>query len=143
MLTQSEADGLIAMAKSFVAPGSVSIPPGADDTHDLIGEDADERFLLDVWRGTIRLSKLRLQTRGRKVIVLVRIDIDGSPHSNPDGVKLPGTHLHLYREGYEDKWAFPVDPNLFGNLTDIHQAFEDFCAYCNIGNVPPFQAGLT
>jgi hypothetical protein len=49
----------------------------------------------------------------------------------------------VYREGYEDKWAVPVDPARFGNLTDIHGVFQDFCAYCNIQNIPVFQASLT
>src|SRR5574340_80017 len=105
MLTQTEADTLIAMRKIFVNPLIVSIPPSSDQTHELIGDDKREPFLLDLWRGTIRLSKLKLQTRGRKVIVLVRLDVDGAPHTNPDGTKLSGTHLHIYRESYEDRWA--------------------------------------
>jgi hypothetical protein len=131
------------MAKSFISSTPVSILPATDDTHELLGADPHERFLLDLWRGTIKLSKLKFQTRGRKVIVLVRLDIDGAPHTNPDGERLSGTHIHLYREGYEDKWAFPVDGARFGNLADIYQAFQDFCSYCNIRDVPQFQAGLT
>jgi len=98
-------------------------------------------FLLDLWRGTIRLSKLRYQTRGRKVIVLVRLDINGSPHTNPDGTRLDGTHLHVYREGYEDRWAYPIDTSIFRDVYNIQQSFEDFCRYCNI-EIPPFQEGL-
>ena len=103
MLTQTEADTLIAMRKSFLNPGTISLPRGTDQTHDLIGEDKREGFLLDLWRGTIRLSKFRYQTRGRKVIVLVRLDIDSAPHTNPDGTQIGRSHLHLYREGYEDR----------------------------------------
>jgi hypothetical protein len=142
MLTQSEADALIAMGKSFVRPVTISIPPGTDQTHELIGDDKRERFLLDLWRGTLRLSKLKYQTRGRKVIVLVRLDIDGGPHTNPDGFKLNGPHIHLYREGYEDKWAYPIDPKEFSNVSDIYRAFEDFCQYCNIRDIPSLQRGL-
>lgn len=142
MLTQAEADALISMRKTFADSAPVSLPPGIDRTRELIGEGTQERFLLDLWRGTLRLSKLRFQTRGRKVIVLVRLDIDAAPHTNPDGTKLNGTHIHLYREGYEDRWANPLDPNDFRNTTDIRQTFQDFCRYCNIQSVPPFQAGL-
>lgn len=142
MLTQAEADALISMRKTFADSEPVSLPPGADRTRELIGEGTQERFLLDLWRGTLRLSKLRFQTRGRKVIVLVRLDIDAAPHTNPDGTKLNGTHIHLYREGYEDRWAIPLDPNDFRNTTDIRQTFQDFCQYCNIQSVPPFQTGL-
>lgn len=142
MLTQSDADALIAMAKSFVSASAISIPPGIDDTRELIGADPKERFLLDVWRSTFRLSKLRFQTRGRQIVVLVRLDIDGAPHTNPDGTRLPGTHLHLYREGYDDKWAQPLDPGRFPDTTDVRRAFEGFCAFCSIRDTPPFQAGF-
>lgn len=139
MLTQAEADALIAMTKHFTSSGLVSIRPGADESYELLGSDQRERFLLDVWRGTLRVSKLKYQTRAKKLWVLVRLDIDGAPHTNPDGAMLGGTHIHLYREGYEDKWAYPADPKNFRNLLDIQQSFYDFCSYCNIQGVPPFQ----
>ncbi len=142
MLTQSEADALIAMRKSFASPIMISLPPGADQTHELIDTDERERFLLDLWRGTIRFSKLKFQTRARRVVVLVRLDIDGAPHTNPDGMGLGGTLLHLYREGYEDRWAYPLDSNRFSDPANIQQTFEDFCNYCNIGGIPPFQESL-
>src|SRR4030042_2135357 len=141
MLTQIEADNLIAMRKTFIDPVTISLPPGSDQTHELTGEDNRERFLLDLWRGTIRLSKVRYQTRGRKVIVLVRLDIDGSPHTNPDGAKLEGTHLHIYKEGFEDKWAYPIDSPFFRDIANIQLSFDDFCRYCNI-NSPQFQDSI-
>lgn len=70
MLTQTEADTVIAMEKTFVNPVTISMPPGADQTHELVGDDNREQFLLDLWRGTLRLSKIKYQTRGRKVIFL-------------------------------------------------------------------------
>jgi hypothetical protein len=142
MLTQAEADALIAMRKSFASPMMISLPPGADQTHELIGTDERERFLLDLWRGTIHFPKLKFQTRARRIIVLVRLDIDGAPHTNPDGARLGGTHLHLYREGYEDKWAYPLNTNEFSDPGNIRQTLEDFCNFCHIEEVPPFQESL-
>lgn len=136
MLTQLEADTLITMRKSFIKRGAISIPPSTDQTHDLIGEDKREKFLLDLWRGALRLSKIKFQTRGHKVIVLIRLDIDGAPHTNSDGEILDGSHLHVYREGYEDKWAFPLSHDDFRNTSNIRQNFEDFCRYCNIETLP-------
>jgi len=110
MLTQAEANQFMQMAKHFVRPpASVTIPPGIDETHELAGLDDRERFLLDIWRGTFRLRKLKFQNRVRTVIVLVRLDVDGAPHTNPDGQRLPGTHLHLFREGYGQHFRLPVD----------------------------------
>jgi len=130
------------MEKTFASPATLSMPAGPDQTHELIGSDNRERFLLDLWRGTLRLSKLKYQTRGRKVVVLVRLDIDGAPHTNPDGEKIGGTHIHLYREGYDDKWAFPVDPAEFSDTANIQQTLEDFCHYCHVQDVPQFQGEL-
>ena len=125
MLTQAEADALIAMRKTFTEMGAILLPPGVDSTRELVGDDEQERFLLDLWRGTFRLSKLKFQERARKVIVLVRLDVDGSPHTNPDGERMGGTHLHRYREGYEDKWAAPLDRGLFTNLGDAARTLGD------------------
>lgn len=142
MLTQAEADFLIGMQKSFVEPVTISLPAGADLTHELIGFDKKEKFLLDLSRGTIRLSKVKFQTRGRAIIVLVRLDLDGSPHTNPDGSYVGKTHIHLYREGFDDKWAYPIDPAVFSSPKDIEETFKSFCGYCNISGVPGFQEGL-
>jgi hypothetical protein len=76
MLTQTEADQFMQMLKHFVRPpATISIPPGADDTYGLTDSNDREKFLLDVWRGTLRLSKLKLQNRVRAVVVLVRLDV--------------------------------------------------------------------
>lgn len=132
MLTQSDADALIAMVKTFAKPVEINLTPGLDESYELIGADKREHFVLDVWRGTIRLSKIKYQTRGRTVVVLVRLDIDGSPHTNPDGTSVGRSPLHLYREGYDDKWAYPLDPVEFANPADLTRAFDDFCHLCNI-----------
>lgn len=87
MLTQTEADQLMQMTKHFIRPPArIVILPGTDDTYELAGPNQRETFLLDVWRGTLRLSKLKFQERVRTAIVLVRLDIDGAPHTNPDGL---------------------------------------------------------
>jgi len=144
MLTQAEAEQLIQMAKHFVnAPDSVSIPPGADDTYELSGSNEREKFLLDVWRGTLRLTKFKFQDRARTVVVLVRLDVDGAPHTNPDGQRLSGTHLHIFREGFDDRWAYPVDSTLFTLLSDPGKTFHEFCALCKIESPPPVQGVIT
>lgn len=142
MLTQTEADALMAMQKRFEDQSAISMPPGADYSRVLIGADLHERFLMDIWRGTVRISKARLQTRARKVIVLARVDVNGAPHTNPDRTILNGSHIHLYREGYDAKWAYPLDSRSFSNPTDNAQLFNDFCVYCNVVGIPRFQDAL-
>jgi len=137
MLTQSEADLLLRMSKRFADPVyALAMPPGHDESHELVGNDSgDERFLLDT-RGCRRTMKLKFQTRSRKVFILARLDIEGGPHTNPDGQRLGGTHLHLYREGFDDKWAAPLDPVLFPDTSSIATAFQDFCRLCAIREPP-------
>ena len=142
MLTQTEAEKLISLKKSFVKSEIISLPPGSDLTYELVSDDKQESFLLDLWRSTFRLSKIKLQNRARQVTILVRLDVDGAPHTNPDGQHLPGTHIHYYREGYEDRWAFPVDLKVFTNTYDIALTLEQFCMHCNIEK-PSYQGWLT
>ena len=132
------------IVKHFVRPlATITIPPGADDTYELADPSDRERFLLDVWRGTLRLSKLKFQNRVRTAIILVRLDVDGAPHTNPDGARLAGTHLHVYKEGYDDRWAYAVDATVFTLLSDPGKTFHYFCTFCKIESPPPVQGVIT
>lgn len=82
------------------------------------------------------------QNRGRQVIVLVRIDFGGAPHRNPDGTEVPSPHLHLYREGYGDKWVMLLPQDNFPNIADLWQTLEDFMRFCNIVDRPAIVRGL-
>jgi len=142
MLKQDEADALFAMRKIFVQTETISFPAGLDKSYELASTDKKEQFFLDISRASIKISKLKFQNRARRAIVLVRLDIDGAPHTNPDGRKIAGSHIHLYREGYEDKWAYPVDAAKFKNLTNPQQVYADFCLFCNIVQPSPTQGAL-
>lgn len=142
-LTQTEADALIALPKVRtsddlhnypVAGGSVIVP--------LTSQDKRENFLLDISRGRIEMRKGKYQMRGHQIIVLVRLDFGGAPHRNPDGTDIPCPHLHIYREGYGDKWAIPVPADRFPNLPDLWQTLQDFMTYCNVVDPPNIQRGL-
>ena len=142
-LTQSEADLLIAMEKHRinddrweypVVGGSVSIP--------LISANKRENFILDVSRGKIDLLKGTYQNRARQVTVLVRLDFGGRPHRNPDGQEVSSPHLHIYQEGYGDKWATSVPDESFPDTSDLWRLLEDFMRFCNIKEPPSIQRGL-
>lgn len=142
-LTQAEADALISLPKFkenndiWEYPslgGSISIP--------LISKDKRERFLLDISHGQINLLKGKHQNRARQCCVLVRLDFGGSLHRNPDDSEVPCPHLHIYREGFGDKWAISIPAEKFSNINDIWQTFQDFMAYCNIVSPPQIQRGL-
>ena len=104
--------------------------------------DKREQFLLDLSRGRIDLLKVKMQNRGRQVVVLVRLDMGGAPHRNPDGEEIPVPHLHVYREGYGDKWAIPVSVDCFRAVGDVWATLEDFMRFCSITQPPNIERGL-
>ena len=126
-LTQAEADALMTLKKCRIDKTEWDNPGlGGRITLPLISTDRHEPFLLDLRRGRIDLAKGTYQDRGRQVVVLARLDFGGAPHRNPDGEEIASPHLHLYREGYGDKWAFPVPSDRFANLDDPRLTLEDF-----------------
>lgn len=142
-LTQAVADALIALEKRRVDAQGWDYPDfGGRITIPLVSVDRREQFLLDLRRSGLDLTKGTYQNRGRLVVVLVRLDFGGSPHRNPDGNRIESPHIHLYREGYGDKWAFPVPGEKFQNLSDAWQTLEDFMAYCNIVERPAIRRSL-
>ena len=142
-LTQAEADGLLAMEKHRVDDKVWSAPHrGGSVTIPLVSMDGRESFLLDLRRGRINLAKSTYQNRVRQVFVLARLDVGGPPHRNPDDEVIPCPHLHLYREGYNDRWAIRVPPEEFPNPDSAAQALRDFMNYCNVTLPPSVQLAL-
>lgn len=142
-LTQIEADALIALPKTRIDDTTWNYPgTGGSLIVPLTSQDKRENFLLDIARGHIELRKGKYQMRGHQIIVLVRLDFGGPPHRNPDGVDIPCPHLHMYREGFGDKWAIPVPVDRFPNLGDLWQTLFDFMGYCNVVDPPDIQRGL-
>jgi len=110
---------------------------------ELVSADGRERFLLDIWCSGARLGKYTFQNRARVIIILVRVDVgDTLEHTNPDGVQVSGAHIHIYREGYDVKFAFPLNTYPFGDPTDMVRTFEDFANFCHIETLPPIARRL-
>ena len=142
-LTQSEADLLIAMEKHRLDDNRVEFPSlGGSITAPLTSIDKRENFFLDVRRGRIDLQRGVYQNRARQVVVLIRLDCGGAPHRNPDGQGIHSPHLHIYREGYGDKYAIPVPSEWFPNTDDLWRTLKDFERYCNITRPPYIEKGL-
>ncbi len=142
-LTQSEADALIAIEKHRANDDSWDYPSlGGVISIPLVSADKRETFNLDIRRGRMDLLKGTYQNRARQIIVLVRMDFGGQPHRNPDGEEISSPHLHIYKEGYGDKWAFPVPGDKFSNMSDLWQLLNDFMKFCNIKEQPIIEKGL-
>jgi hypothetical protein len=143
LLTQAEADALLSMEKHRTNDDRVRLPDtGGSVVVPLVSADGVELFHLDISRSRINLAKGKYQNRARVIAILARIDIGGAPHRNPDDIEVPCPHIHLYREGFGDRWAFPVAAEEFANSSDHWQTLMDFVCYCNVTRPPEFERGL-
>ena len=157
MLSQQEADKLRAMPKRLVQPESMAVPPAGDSlVYELESMDTRHKFLMDAnRRGKIVLNRCTYQERYRIVELLARLDIGGPPHRNPrvgkapldyleeyNGAQVRCPHLHVYVEGYEDKWAVPASSGDFPLTDDLTQTLRDFMRYCGVVEIPDIQSEL-
>src|SRR5262249_31185689 len=142
-LTQADADALLAMEKHRAVDDPYDYPGlGGSLRIPLASPDKRELFTLDVSRSQINLAKGTYQNRARGVVILARLDFGGPPHRNPDDAEIPCPHLHLYKEGYGDRWAFPIPAASFSNIGDRWQTLVDFLRFINVTVAPDIRRGL-
>lgn len=140
-LTQSEADFLLKIEKYSVNEGNLDLPDlGGSVSVPLISHDKKENFILDISKGRIDIKRQKFQSRTRDAIILARLDLN-NPHRNPDNQEIGVPHLHLYKEGFNDKWAYEL-PDIFQNTEDFWQTLQDFMKFCNVIKSPNFRRGL-
>ncbi len=143
ILSQAEADALIGLEKHRVSEEKNDFPfAGSSLILALQSVDRREQFMLDISRSRIDLLKGKYQNRARQVVVLVRLDFGGAPHRNPDDEEIPNPHLHIYREGFGDKWAIRTPTDKFCDISDLWRTLEDFMQFCNITQPPYIERGL-
>ena len=104
--------------------------------------DKRELFMLDVTRNQIKLTKGTYQNRARSVVILARLDFGGAPHRNPDDQEIECPHLHIYREGFGDRWAMPLPAELFTSADDPWILLVEFMEFVNITDPPDIRKGL-
>jgi hypothetical protein len=142
-LTQAEADALLAMEKHRADERRWTYPGlGGRLDIPLISADKREHFILDISRGRINIARTKYQNRARQVIVLARVDIAGAPHRNPDDEEIPCPHLHVYREGFGDRWAQHLPSARFRNAADPWLVLQDFLRFCSITLSPHIDSDL-
>ncbi len=131
-LTQYEIEYLLNLEKNYVGAQKFKYPTlGGRVNIQLTSADKNEDFILDITRSHISLSKNSFQNRARGTIVLLRLDLNSAPHRNPDGKIVTGNHLHIYKEGFGDKYAYSL-PDDFSDCKDISDFFDKFMDYCHI-----------
>ena len=140
-LSQAEADALLRMEKYPVDTTAHAFPDlGGHIQIALQSQNQRESFSLDISRRRIALTT-KYQTRGRQSVVLARLDFN-SPHRNPDDTEVGIPHLHIYKEGFGDKWAYDVPVDMLKNPSDAWQVLLDFMSYCSVVEPPNISRGL-
>lgn len=157
ILSQQEAQRLFELPKKTFSAYSINFPPeGEKLTLECFSEEKRYIFQADIDRSGLIKPKLKFQNRYNKVFVLRRLEIIGPPHKNPpdalefdylkkyENMEIPCPHLHIYIEGFNDKWAIPVsDLNDLSILTGDtpYEVMTKFFKYCNI-EIPKFEITL-
>lgn len=96
-ITQKEADYLFGLKKIRDTDKTFNFPFSGDKIIlPFTSSDRKEKFLFDISRGSIKITKATYQKRGRKSIVLRRLDVDGAPHRNPESEIVPLGFLEPY-----------------------------------------------
>lgn len=142
-LSREEAAALLAMEKHRADDNVYEYPAFGGAIHiPLQSIDRRETFTLDVRRSQIKLAKGTYQNRARGIVILARLDFGGPPHRNPDDSEVECPHLHVYREGYGDRWAVPLPRGQFPNQNDAWMLVTDFMRFINVTLVPDLRRGL-
>lgn len=108
IVTQDEADELLAMAKEAVRKEVLSWQNGQryDEPVIAVGNESLQ-FILSFTRNPFEM-KAHFRTKQR-TIHLARVDFQRQ-HFNPDGSRIVGPHLHWFRQGYDHlEWAEEID----------------------------------
>lgn len=141
-LSENEIDVLLKTEKYCFESQKFSFPQlGGKISIPLFSENKQEEFLLDISRSRIEVLKTTYQNRARKTIILLRLDIGSAPHRNPNGQEISSPHLHIYKECYGDKFAYPL-PEEFNLCSDSIDYLNTFMDYCNIVVKPNIDIGL-
>lgn len=142
MLTQKEADYFINVLKSLIHKGAVINFPAP--TEQLIieaesNENNKDKFKFYINRkGKYNIKKCTYMSRYKNTHDLLRIDIEGPSHDNPDGSIVECPHIHIYREGYNLAWAYPLPKIIDTDPKNLLQVLIDFFEYIKVTNIKEF-----
>jgi len=156
-LTQEESDKLFKLKKKIFSEFQLIFPSSGDKlTIECYSENKRYQFQADINRRGYIKPKLGFMNRYNKVVILRRMDIIGPPHTNPPeaigldlfdefaNTEIPCPHLHFYIEGFNDKWALPLEKVVEISITDEDSPYDimlKFFNYCNIEE-PNFDLNL-
>jgi hypothetical protein len=91
--------------------------------------------LLDAIKARIRVAQI-------KTVLAANAELIQLYWSIGCDTEVATPHLHLYREGYGDKWATRLPGDSFSNVANLWRVLQDFMRFCNIVEPPYIRRGL-
>ncbi len=131
-LTQADFDFLMGIEKEFEDKSTIFLGPAPLQWSRKIKTTAThDTFLLDFYRGSFRIQKYTFNHRYRQTFSVFRYDSYGV-HTNPDGQVVDVPHIHLYKEGYGDKFAYPASEFGIEESDPMEEVLRKILVYCKI-----------
>ncbi len=92
-----------------------------------------------MFKGAINADRHSMSARITRLgVPLLRLCVNGSTHTNPDGERISGTHWHIYKEGEDDWNAQTADIESPDFVNDTIRLLDRF----NVIHRPDFQEKL-
>lgn len=131
-LTQAEFDHLMRLEKEFEDKTTIFLGPAPLQwSRKIKSITSNDTFSLDFYRGTFKIQKYTYNHRYKQTLVIFRFDSYGT-HTNPDGVQLTGFHVHIYKEGFGDKFAYPASEFGIEETDSMVTILHKVLLYCKV-----------
>ncbi|ANY14370.1 hypothetical protein BCY75_05660 [Latilactobacillus curvatus] len=136
MLTDSEVRNLINSLKNCQKeiPNEIPLIGKIKDDTPVIDFKYHIQYKLHRYRNPIDDSRFSLHIRFKDSNEhLIRVDINNGTHLNPDRVKIPQNHMHIYHydpDLSKDAVAVPL-PDEISDLSSLFSVLTDFLIYTN------------
>lgn len=141
-VTDSDFQLLIKLRKRFEDQKELVLGPPPMTWHrNILSLETRDIFILDYHRGQINIEKYSYNKRFRTNIVLLRICSHGR-HHNPDGSLLVGMHVHIYKDQFDDRTAFPITVLGIDSTANRDEVLIALLKFCNVENIPTIQNSL-
>jgi hypothetical protein len=142
-ITQTEYDFLIQQDKIFddLTMSIILGPAPIQWCRQINATISKEIFLLDFYRGSFELSKYTVNKRYKQTVILLRYD-NGGRHTNPDGEEFDGPHIHLFKEGFNDKFAYPISKIGITSTDTMEMVCEKIMHFCNVKKFPAIEISM-
>ena len=133
-LTQTEADSLIKMDKVFIDRSPLLINSINTQRELLSKTNPEIKFFLNIRQTALEFGVFSSVNRFFSQ-PLMRICVnEDSRHENPDGSVITGSHIHIYKENHQDRWAYPISD--YGFISEeIISCIERFLSVCSIEKI--------